>query len=169
MKRCGDCKETKPREAFNKRSAVKDGLQPICRDCQKARYSSFYDKNKEAQQERARSFYSKHKEHYASTMREWRQNNRERMRSHWAKRRLLKKLQRDETLVDYSTVLERDGYVCYLCEKCVEPDDVHMDHVIPLSKGGRHSIDNLRVTHSKCNLAKGVKSLDEYRRQQNRV
>jgi 5-methylcytosine-specific restriction endonuclease McrA len=31
----------------------------------------------------------------------------------------------------------------------------HLDHVIPLSKGGNDTPDNVRTTHAKCNMAKG--------------
>ena len=30
-----------------------------------------------------------------------------------------------------------------------------MDHIIPLSVGGRHDIDNLQIVHSICNVVKG--------------
>lgn len=37
----------------------------------------------------------------------------------------------------------------------------HLDHVIPLSRGGAHSEDNIRVTHARCNLKKGTKLVEE--------
>lgn len=54
-------------------------------------------------------------------------------------------------------VLARDGLVCQICGKDVDPDDVHLDHIKPWSKGGRHSADNLQVTHSLCNLRKSAR------------
>ena len=53
-------------------------------------------------------------------------------------------------------VIARDGYVCQLCLGEVEPADVHIDHIKPYSKGGRHVLGNLQVTHSLCNLRKGA-------------
>ncbi len=54
-------------------------------------------------------------------------------------------------------VIERDGYVCGLCGGAVEPGDVHVDHVIPWSRGGADHMGNLQVAHSACNIAKGAK------------
>ncbi len=52
-------------------------------------------------------------------------------------------------------VIDRDGYVCGLCGGAVEPADVHIDHIVPWSLGGRDELTNLQVAHSKCNLRKG--------------
>lgn len=56
-------------------------------------------------------------------------------------------------------VIERDGYVCQLCGAEVEPTDVHIDHVFPFSLGGGHTLDNLQVAHSRCNIRKGAQVL----------
>lgn len=54
-------------------------------------------------------------------------------------------------------VLMRDGNRCRLCG--VECNDglhnIHFDHIIPWSKGGDTTLDNLQVLCSDCNLAKG--------------
>lgn len=52
-------------------------------------------------------------------------------------------------------VIERDALICGICGQSVAPDDVHIDHIVPVSRGGKSDLDNLRVTHSACNLAKG--------------
>lgn len=52
-------------------------------------------------------------------------------------------------------VLERDGLVCGLCGGDVEPDEVHIDHILPRSLGGPDDLDNLQVSHALCNMRKG--------------
>lgn len=59
-------------------------------------------------------------------------------------------------------VLERDGYYCVFCDEDLRDAEIHMDHVIPESKGGPTTYDNLQVTCRKCNLAKGVLSESEF-------
>lgn len=63
--------------------------------------------------------------------------------------------------VDYKRVWRRDKDICYLCGCAVAKNDVHYDHVIPLTRGGVHSEDNIRVTHARCNLVKGKKLVEE--------
>ena len=54
-------------------------------------------------------------------------------------------------------VIDRDGYVCQLCGGDVEPTDVHIDHIVPYSKGGPNTLANLQVAHSRCNIRKGAR------------
>lgn len=57
--------------------------------------------------------------------------------------------------VSYDAVYERDSGICYLCERHVDRNGCHFDHVIPLSKGGSHTYENIRPTHATCNIRKG--------------
>ena len=49
-------------------------------------------------------------------------------------------------------VFLRDGFACAYCGS---PDDLTFDHVIPRSKGGRTSWENIVAACSPCNLKKG--------------
>lgn len=55
------------------------------------------------------------------------------------------------------TIIDRDGNVCGICGDDVELDDIHIDHIVPVSKGGSNRLTNLRVTHARCNMRKGAK------------
>ncbi len=48
MKRCGRCREWKSCEAFARRTARGDGLQPFCKLCQHVTYTTHYAKNRAA-------------------------------------------------------------------------------------------------------------------------
>lgn len=63
-------------------------------------------------------------------------------------------------------VFERDGWMCYLCSEPVEPLlrypdpwSASVDHVVALSRGGQHTLDNVACTHFRCNLQKLTKSI----------
>lgn len=55
-------------------------------------------------------------------------------------------------------IMKRDNYTCQLCGKYM-PDEVglHIDHIIPVSKGGKTVASNLQVLCSKCNGSKSNK------------
>lgn len=55
-------------------------------------------------------------------------------------------------------VLARDGFKCVICGATVEDGvKLHVDHIIPISKGGKTEIDNLRTLCDRCNLGKSDK------------
>ena len=58
-------------------------------------------------------------------------------------------------------ILKRDGDVCRYCESTTGP--FHIDHVIPVSKGGSNHDDNLCVACAPCNLKKSAKVGGEWR------
>lgn len=46
---------------------------------------------------------------------------------------------------------------CYYCQCYVSGKLAHIDHIIALSRGGRHAVDNLCASCPACNLKKGAK------------
>jgi 5-methylcytosine-specific restriction endonuclease McrA len=54
-------------------------------------------------------------------------------------------------------VLHRDGHRCQYCGK----DADSIDHVIPRSRGGTHTWENVVAACRRCNLAKGSRLLPE--------
>ena len=54
-------------------------------------------------------------------------------------------------------VLKRDNFKCCACGASPAKDpsvELHIDHIIPWSKGGKTEFDNLQTLCSKCNLGK---------------
>lgn len=59
---------------------------------------------------------------------------------------------------------EKKSVTCYYCDKGLPGKSVHFDHVIPLSKGGPHSVENLCVSCPNCNQSKLNKPIQEWMR-----
>lgn len=58
---------------------------------------------------------------------------------------------------EWQSLLERFGQRCL---RCGSTDDLTKDHVVPLSKGGAHSIDNLQPLCRSCNSWKHTRGID---------
>lgn len=57
-------------------------------------------------------------------------------------------------------IFERDDYICAYCK--VFTESPHCDHVLPVSRGGESTMDNLVTACAKCNLTKSDKTPEEW-------
>lgn len=110
-----------------------------------------YETNPERAREYARKWYAENK-----------QRAREQARIRADRRKALKY---GATIgdVDHERIWRRDQGLCYLCGQAIERGRCHFDHVIPLSRGGAHSEDNIRSTHAACNQRKYNRLPEELR------
>ena len=51
---------------------------------------------------------------------------------------------------------------CYWCGKSVTSKNMQIDHINPVSKGGRHNISNVCISCRKCNINKSNKDLNTW-------
>lgn len=101
------------------------------------------EENRERERERLRLYKRENREKYS----EYRQRRRARMRSCRVGK------------VDYAVIWKRDAGVCHICRLPVERRECHFDHVVPVGKGGPHSMENIKVAHAQCNMHKNAKIL----------
>ena len=66
--------------------------------------------------------------------------------------------------VSFKKIYKRDQAICQICGEHVEydktptnPMGATIDHIVPLSKGGLHCINNCQLAHRVCNSLKGDK------------
>lgn len=81
-------------------------------------------------------------------------------RKAWANRRA-RKAGAVVSDVDRAAIIVRDESTCYLCERRCEPEEIHLDHIVPLSRGGAHHPSNLAVACAPCNLKKSTMLTDK--------
>lgn len=56
--------------------------------------------------------------------------------------------------IDKRVLWERFGRLCALCTQPIKFKHVTLDHIVPLSKGGLHSYENIQPAHGLCNHVK---------------
>lgn len=56
----------------------------------------------------------------------------------------------------------RDKYTCGYCGKKCNKHELTIDHILPISKGGKTTFQNCMTCCKKCNLEKGNKDISQY-------
>lgn len=85
----------------------------------------------------------------------------DRARKKHARRQDGKKRRRNRPKVaktDRAFIFERDGYRCV---RCGSPENITIDHIIPLARGGANKRDNYQTLCGPCNQEKGSCMKDE--------
>lgn len=152
------------------RSANGERLKQAAKRYQLAHKDKYYqnlrrweDNNRERSNAKRRRYYRNHSELERYRRRKFGKLHPEKSQEYHGLRRARKQNNPHERL-SYKKIWKRDKGICYLCGQSVEQGDVHFDHVVPLSRGGSHTMDNVRVTHKTCNLRKNNKTVEEYNR-----
>lgn len=115
------------------------------------------------EKERQAAYRATHRQYFRDKVRAWEAAHpevvRERARANNARRRGAQDCDHPACLVIGATALawQTNEHVCWMCGAPVfQGGNLHMDHVIPISKGGLHCADNLRPACGPCNLRKGA-------------
>lgn len=59
-------------------------------------------------------------------------------------------------------ILKEQDYRCALSGRKLEPDKAALDHKLPRSSGGEHSMENVWFLHRDVNRAKGTQTVEEF-------
>lgn len=92
----------------------------------------------------------------------WNQNNKLKYQNNVRTSHLKRKaILNSQTFV----ISERELKALYAsaCAFCSSKDDITMDHIIPISRGGNHSIGNIQPLCRKCNSRKKARLVSEYK------
>ena len=143
---CNDCGTEKSFNEFSTRADTKDGLMFKCRICDNAASKKNYQKNPEKKK---------------ASVKEYQKANPDARRKGHLRRRA-KKAENGVFRVTTKEITKLKATACYLCK---DKPSTHIDHVLPIHRGGRHSVGNLLGACAPCNLSKGPKLLSYYRYQ----
>lgn len=69
------------------------------------------------------------------------------------------------SLPEWNALKAATNYCCYVCRRPEPEIKLTPDHSIPLSRGGTHTVDNIRPLCLPCNMRKGVNGPQWYKEQ----
>jgi 5-methylcytosine-specific restriction endonuclease McrA len=158
---CARCKIEQLKTEFTKDKNRVDSLKRYCKTCCKKER----EEKRDYYRAKSKEWRELHPERFRERKKVWSQKNRlqenARLRVLNAQRRRVMKADAIFEEVDYNEILERDNYICHICDGYVDPSQLQFDHVIPLDRGGEHTMDNVKVAHALCNQMKGNRLLEE--------
>lgn len=112
------------------------------------------DRALERTKERQREYRDTHKQYERERKHRWFLENREKSRAAFQRRRAIKLgAQGNHTVDDVRTQYQAQRGTCYYCKAKVG-ENYHVDHVIPLSRGGSNGPENIVIACPFCNLSK---------------
>jgi 5-methylcytosine-specific restriction endonuclease McrA len=185
-KRCVTCKAVKETSQFNKNRSTDDGFQHRCRECQRESHRAKRiaaglkvrgpKQTKEERLALAREYnrrtnrsvirrnrnYDRVLESERQSQRKWRENNPAAYKAkiHLGNSRRRTRLAGNGIYEINAKDMRR--LLSQSCASCGAAGE-HMDHIIPVSRGGHHAIGNLQMMCSRCNLSKHNKLSIEWR------
>lgn len=168
MKTCSKCGESKPLEAYSTDKRAQDGLDWCCKPCKSEIASAWRANNREHYLENKRKYYVDNREKillmnakvYANDL------------DYLAKRRAQAKAHRDNNPgihkgtklrrranevsngVNLVSAAEIAAIAAMPCMACGLAGPSEVDHIVPVARGGSHTIGNLMPLCRSCNASK---------------
>jgi hypothetical protein len=164
-KDCSQCGEVKPLDEFY-RGSGRGGRLAACKVCRseyvrkryandvcgcRTKHKARYAENREAIKAADREYYAQNRETILARKREYDAANPDKRRALKAKRRATK---RDATPDDACLATIGNVYAIAAALSERTDEDWHVDHTVPLARGGLHHEDNLQIVPAQWNLSK---------------
>lgn len=164
LKSCCGCRQSKPLSEYHKDNSRADGRRIICKACVSKNNPVRAARTKELRHQRGISkFYWQNGSRKRLTDEQRVLNKKLTNKVCRTQRRGIKRATREDIQFVYELNIKAHGTLtCYLCIKPIIFGDDHLEHKIPISRGGSNHRDNLDVAHKRCNLIKHDKTYEEF-------
>lgn len=149
--------EYKAKRAASERERRKSGKN---REMEERRSKS--EKRKSWRRKYQQGYYAENRERLIEYQREYRRRNREIVQeADRNRKRISREDRRQFSERDWHNVLTDHDWRCYYCG--VDLYNPERDHKIPVTRGGRATVDNIVPCCHSCNCRKNDRTVDEYR------
>lgn len=154
---CRVCKLSQPIEdfTFERRHNT---FTYECKACARKRSAEYYAGHKEVKSASAKHWYNKNRVKRLIQTDAWRKAHKELVLSRAHARRVKLRNGPTYTVGEWAALLIETGNKCLCCGKT--GITLSIDHIVPVSKGGTNTIDNLQPLCIICNVKKGTKTIN---------
>lgn len=152
---CPKCQTLKAPDGFHKDANRPHGIYIHCKKCQAARAKTRYQIERDQIIQRTARYNRENPDVTAKAMKRYRETPRgsEKARQSASAYRARRANQFVEQ-VEPGVVLKRSNGICGICGKTVDSQNFHVDHIVPLNRGGVHAYSNTQAAHPSCNASK---------------
>jgi len=178
LKACSTCKKEQPSSQYYADKSGKDGYRSDCKYCVKAKLKVNYQKKRATKLAIQKNWYVNNSNKAKQYAKQWRKDNpdktkkyhqdyaeanpdKERVRSREKSSNRRAKLKGNGVFKLSPKDIKR--LLTQPCINCGNKNNQTLDHVVPIARGGRHSIGNLQTLCLSCNVSKGTKTIMEWR------
>ncbi len=162
---CFECKNANSREW---RAKNKDRVQELNREYheanreeRKAYHRQYRRDHPDYFRGKAQEFREQNPAYHRDNMREWARANPGKIKEKDNRRRAFKMGKPDSfTATEWLQLKHRYNYTCLRCGKREPEIKLTADHIVPISKGGVGTIDNIQPLCRRCNTAKHDDTID---------
>lgn len=154
--RCSQCRVVKAAANFYRAPNAASGLTAYCRECLSERNQA------PERRDKYRQYRAKRAADVRTWIYAWMDRNREKVRAydrvnHHVRRARANATGGRFTVEEWVALCEFYGHKCL---GCGERKPLTADHVVPLSKGGSNTIENIQPLCGSCNFKKHVQTVD---------
>jgi HNH endonuclease len=165
MKKCSKCKIEKLEKDFSKRKRSKDGLDYHCKECHNEKERIWRKNNPEKSKKIKLRWLNKNREKYRKiqkiSFKKWKENNLDLANAIFENDRHRRQTIYKTTDITAKWLMElkKNAKTCPICgigltsnTSKYHPTHYNLDHIIILSLGGTHTMNNVRYICFKCNM-----------------
>jgi len=171
---CAECLKEKKRRYREQHPNYRKEYYQKNKERENANSSRYHLEHKKERREYARKWAMENAELRAAFQSEWREKNPDYAANHKANNRHLYKVYANRRRNRLASGVLSAGIVTRLyalqkgrcaCCSCPLDDSFHLDHIVPLCRGGENTDNNVQLLTAGCNLRKGRKRPEEYMQQ----
>lgn len=139
------------------------------REKRRAKARDKYAEDPTYDKERAVGYRRSNRKKLAEQSKQWRKDNPELVRTYDRNKKIKRRgAEGRHTQADVASVMERQKFKCAECSASVR-NSYHVDHIMPLSKGGTNWPSNLQILCPACNMEKHATDPIEWARRKGRL
>ena len=148
MKKCSKCGIEKSLSEFHNMKDSPDGKRPRCKECRV---------------EDTRAWNNANIEHRLAYNRKWEIQNITKKREHRIRQEAKRRAAKRGNGTFLVTIQDIQRLMAQPCFACGSRENLTVDHIVPIARGGKHAVGNLMTLCGSCNSSKGSMLWTEWR------